>query len=421
VVRLILTATNPSGCFSSDTIDITIDPTLGGVSVTGQLVYDNSNYDPLNQGTIYLRYPGGRIDSTNTVGSGSFLFTGILDSTYVLSAKTTQSWGGVTVTDAALINTHVTIPTLSGLKEKAADVDGNGMVLANDAQQTALRAAELPIFNSFDNGSGPGNWVHDTSTFTVSGQNLQVQSRALSYGDVDASYSPVLRRQNSLIHTNHGHLVLPAKGIAQIPVTVTSQSNLGSFQMDFLLPDGDQLVNVKLSKHQDPVLFKQSGNKVRIVWYSQNQHGMNLNPGDKIFTLEILKSNSTDIETAFELIGSNEVNDLSVHPLYNFEIQTPSIRKSNQLGDASLFLYPNPVRNGNLYLKLNQAYFADIKISDIQGKTMYQSSSTINQTRAEDIAIQVDDWAPGQYVVQVQTILQDGSSRIFHQTFTVRP
>lgn len=70
---------------------------------------------------------------------------GMRDSTYTLKAKITKAWGGVTVADAQLINDNVIFSGLTGIYRACADVTGDNRFLANDAQQTARRAADLQL------------------------------------------------------------------------------------------------------------------------------------------------------------------------------------------------------------------------------------------------------------------------------------
>jgi hypothetical protein len=418
VVQLILAVINPNGCQSSDTLQITLDPNLAGITISGQLVYDNFSNSPISQGAVYLGYPNGRIDSSTVSSSGSFVFTGILDSTYALYSRVTSPWGGITVTDAALINTHVTTPILTGIKERAADVDGNGMVLSNDAQQTALRAAELPIFNSFDNGTGPGNWVHDTNSVVVTGQNLQIQTKALSYGDVDGSYSPVVRSQNSLVHRSDGYLTIPSDQIVHVPVTVNQSSNIGSFQMDLKLNQGDQIMSIHNNKFGNPILYKQTGNIVRILWYSQNNQGHDLKSGEELLTIRIQKSINAHNSDAFELIGYNEINNALVQPYSNFEIITPRLIRSSDPNAPQVSAYPNPVQQGKLFLNFKSINQAEIQISDINGRILWQENLDIqnNQSRTIDVS----DWAAGQYSMQVIAVHSNGSQNVYRQTISVR-
>ncbi|NDC72714.1 MAG: hypothetical protein EBZ62_04575 [Sphingobacteriia bacterium] len=156
--EIVLTATNSNGCSGSDTLTITIDPSLGGHNINGFVQYANAISTPVNQGSVILQGPQGGIKSVNIAPGGNFFISNVLDSTYTLITRVMKEWGGITVADAQLINDHATSTiNLNGIYLKAADVTGDNQILANDAQQTARRAANLGIQNSFDQGTGPGN------------------------------------------------------------------------------------------------------------------------------------------------------------------------------------------------------------------------------------------------------------------------
>lgn len=141
IQRIALLVSNFNGCLGSDTIEITIDPTLGGKNVSGSVVYANTIQSIVNSGSVRLIGPSGTIRTSTITPGGNYLFTGVLDSGYILQTSINKPWGGITVADAQLINDHATSPFLTSLPLKAADVTGDSQVLANDAQQTARRAA----------------------------------------------------------------------------------------------------------------------------------------------------------------------------------------------------------------------------------------------------------------------------------------
>ncbi|MFM7588678.1 MAG: hypothetical protein ACKO55_06140, partial [Bacteroidota bacterium] len=220
IQRISLLVSNFNGCLGSDTIEITIDPTLGGKNISGPVVYANTIQSIVNSGSVRLIGPSGTIRTTTITPGGNYLFTGVLDSGYILQTSINKPWGGITVADAQLINDHVISPFLISLPLKAADVTGDNRVLSNDAQQTAKRAANLEIQFSFDQ-SLAGNWVNDTAQIIMSGNHIVQNLNVLSRGDVNASYSPVLRKGTDIFLESRGKINSNSEDLA-IPIFTES-------------------------------------------------------------------------------------------------------------------------------------------------------------------------------------------------------
>jgi hypothetical protein len=421
-VEIVLSAINPSGCTNTDTLVITIDPSLQGASLSGQLVYDNSTASPLGNGKVFLQYPGGRIDSATVSGSGSFLFNGLQDSTYKLSGITYQAWGGVTVSDAAIINNNVTNPTLVGLRLKAADVTGDGFILSNDAQQTAMRASELPISFSFDN-QGPGNWAYDTATITIAGTNRVENPKGISYGDVDGSYSPVLRRSGTMILESIGELNLKPMETTAIPIRLSQNAEIGSFQIDIQIQPGDEIVGANIHNSNNPVYFNKISNEtVRVLWYSGDGIPLNLQAGETLLWINLRKSNTTLPSLDLKLIGYNEINNGWVQPYHSFRLQAPRLIV-NKNGDSEVFkLFPNPVNEDILHVELLDAANSTgtIKVTDMLGRVIY--SQTIEKTTGSTSIhkILTNSWGKGQYHFLYLGKSNDGKPYQISKPFTVR-
>ncbi|NBV04494.1 MAG: hypothetical protein EBS08_02355, partial [Cytophagia bacterium] len=261
----VLTIQNTNGCSGSDTIGITVDPSISGYVLSGRLLYDNASESPINSGFAYLMHSNGAMDSVPLSPSGSYLFVGLQNGNYRLTTKTVKTYGGITTADANLINTYALgLGGLSDLRLRAADVTAVGnnsgagiYILGNDAQQTARRAADLSINASFDNG-GPGNWYHDTINFVINNQNRQQNVRAISYGDVNATYTPVLRKQHLLNIESHGIMEVVASKEILLPIKPMDDLLASSFQFEIELPEGFELVNARIPGLEEPIYMSQN-------------------------------------------------------------------------------------------------------------------------------------------------------------------
>ena len=95
-------------------------------------------------------------------------------------------WGGVNATDALGISrAFASLVTLSPLRFKAADVNGNGAVNNTDALLVNRRSAGM--VGSF----AGGDWVDDNPGPWMAGvPGVPGTIRALCKGDVNGSYQP---------------------------------------------------------------------------------------------------------------------------------------------------------------------------------------------------------------------------------------
>jgi cytoskeletal protein CcmA (bactofilin family) len=161
---------------------ISIPEYIPGI-VSGTVTYDNIFNTPLSNVVVTLN-PGGYTAATDA--NGNYVFIGVANGEYTVTAATTKAWGGVNATDALGILLHtISNPALSGLPLAGADVNNSATVNATDALQILLRV------NGSITSFARGDWVFTPLAITVNngalaGQNL----KGLATGDVNRSYTP---------------------------------------------------------------------------------------------------------------------------------------------------------------------------------------------------------------------------------------
>jgi len=368
----VLTISNSNGCSGSDTIAITVNPSLSGFVLSGRLLYDNTSESPVNNGFAYLIHSNGTKDSVALSPSGSYLFVGLQNGNYRLTTSTYKAFGGITTADASLINIYALgLGGLSGLKLKAADVTkvandtSRGIyILSNDAQQTAMRAADLSINSSFDNG-GPGNWYHDTVDLVFNNQNRQQNIRAISYGDVNASYSPVLRRDHLLNIENLGNIEVEASKELVLPISPMSDLSTSSFQFEIEVPQGFELTNARIPGLNEPIYLSQNGRIAIVGWYSVLGLPVDFKANNVMILLSFNAPSDHSLLNSsllMSFLGRSEVANLAGEPM-SVRLSIPILsQKSNHISDG-FALYPNPVTHGNaLYLKIPPKVTGEISI-----------------------------------------------------------
>jgi hypothetical protein len=411
-LTVVLRAINPNGCSGSDTILVNIDPALGGNLVSGYVVYANPGNAPVNEGTLVLEGPLGSRKTTNIGSAGNYFFTNVLDSSYIIRPTITKESGGITVADAQLINDYVTNSApLSGIYRDAADVTGDQMVLANDAQQTAKKAAGLAITNSFDQGTGPGNWFALPDTFQMSGSDLSRNITVLSYGDVNGSFSPILRNGSVLEITSEGlPLAKPeADHSYRLSVKVVNPSEIGSYQMRLQLPEGISVQKVSTSFDNQNLFFHQQGEFLTIVWYKAGPNPLSLHANEELVTIGVVGSPvSTERHLSLQVSGYQEFNDVNANLIGSIRLSIPGLLPT--LRSDKILVYPNP-NNGTFYIDFPFESMTGIAsyIVDLSGKTVKLIDLSSHQNEKYPSAlVETHDLPAGSY--HIKTILPNKST-----------
>jgi len=154
--------------------------------ITGDLRYDNYSQTPLAGIPVYLKSLLGNIVASDTTDSaGVYELLRFPNGNYFLDALISYPWGGVNSTDALqVIRFFTSLGSLSPLRVKSGDVNGNGLTNSGDALLINRRATgSITMF-------AIGNFVHNLPSVNATGNHLVVNLRALSSGDVNGTYSP---------------------------------------------------------------------------------------------------------------------------------------------------------------------------------------------------------------------------------------
>ncbi|MBM3923518.1 MAG: hypothetical protein FJ338_01465 [Sphingomonadales bacterium] len=128
---------------------------------------------------------GNIVASDTTDSAGVYELLRFPNGNYFLDASINYSWGGVNSTDALqVIRFFTSLGSLSPLRIKSGDVNGNGLTNSGDALLINRRATgSISTF-------AVGNFVHNLPSVNATGNHLVMNLRALSTGDVNGTYSP---------------------------------------------------------------------------------------------------------------------------------------------------------------------------------------------------------------------------------------
>ncbi|MCX6270318.1 MAG: hypothetical protein NTU44_03690 [Bacteroidetes bacterium] len=171
---------------TSDAAMLTV--TEPGSTINGTVKYDNTAGTPMWNTTVELKQGTNVVMSAITDISGFYEFTNVPAGAFILNVTPAHPWGGVNNTDALIIlRKYMGLVTLTGLKLKVGDVNGNGYINTTDALITQLRFMGTSNLMYAD-------WYFESPQVTVSSPSTQTFNiRGLCIGDVNASYEPAVQ------------------------------------------------------------------------------------------------------------------------------------------------------------------------------------------------------------------------------------
>jgi uncharacterized protein (TIGR02145 family) len=176
---------SPTCTLSSNSLSVS---ELNCNRVRGDLRYDNNQQTPLAGVPVHLKTLLGYILMSDTTDSlGMYEMVGYPNGNYLLDAGVNYLWGGVNSTDALWVSRYFTsLLTLTPLRARAGDVNGNGVTNSLDALNISRRGANL--ITTF----AAGDFVNSRPSVVAGGNPVDMNLRALSTGDVNGSFGVVV-------------------------------------------------------------------------------------------------------------------------------------------------------------------------------------------------------------------------------------
>jgi uncharacterized protein (TIGR02145 family) len=172
---------SPTCTLSSNSLSVS---ELNCNRVRGDLRYDNNPQTPLAGVPVHLKTLLGNILMSDTTDSlGIYEMLGYPNGNYLLDAGVNYQWGGVNSTDALWVSRYFTsLLTLTPLRARAGDVNGNGTTNSVDALNITRRSANIIITFPV------GDFVNSRPSVVAQGNPMDMNLRVLSTGDVNGSF-----------------------------------------------------------------------------------------------------------------------------------------------------------------------------------------------------------------------------------------
>jgi uncharacterized protein (TIGR02145 family) len=172
---------SPTCTLSSNSLSVS---ELNCNRVRGDLRYDNNPQTPMAGVPVHLKTLLGNILMSDTTDSlGMYEMVGYPNGNYLLDAGVNYQWGGVNSTDALWVSRYFTsLLTLTPLRARAGDVNGNGTTNSVDALNITRRSANIIITFPV------GDFVNSRPSVVAVGNPMDMNLRVLSTGDVNGSF-----------------------------------------------------------------------------------------------------------------------------------------------------------------------------------------------------------------------------------------
>jgi hypothetical protein len=189
--KYVVTVTDINTCQSKDSVNVLVNC----FTLTGKLYYPNTSSTPLAginmrlvhiNGTPVTLPTNGTGNNVGTNAVGDYRFSKVPIGNYYIEPDIKLPHGGlVSGVDAFIVpQFFAKILTLSGLAQRAADVNADGFINAADALLIEQRAVgDVAFFPA-------GDWVADREPIELMNEDIIRMIRAVCTGDLDSSYVP---------------------------------------------------------------------------------------------------------------------------------------------------------------------------------------------------------------------------------------
>jgi hypothetical protein len=336
----VLTAYNTNGCVETDSVLVEVDSLPIGAYVSGRVLYDRptgSNPNPVSSGFVRLvDVTNISLDSSVAIETnGNYSFGVVPNASYLLSADVFMSPGGISAADAFLVNDYLSNPNLlTGLPALAADANADNVVNAADALLLLQRSI------SFPSAVIPYPWISETNLILANDNQITKDVMVISRGDVNRDFSFLARLSQNMDIIEVDKLVNAGEPIYSLPLALTQDLALTSLQMHVRFPDGRVVKEIRFSPTGERVMFHQTGNEVRLAWYSQS--GPISVYKDNVLLEFVSNSDFLGLISPIQIAGNSVVTDFDVRPIPNVLLSVPSLRKGS-FGNLDVQIYPVPI------------------------------------------------------------------------------
>ncbi|MEI6574835.1 MAG: T9SS type A sorting domain-containing protein [Bacteroidota bacterium] len=397
-----LFVTDSNGCQGVDQVEVTM---IIEQAVFGYVKYDNAVKTPLSGiNVILLNSLGVHLDSTMTNSTGYYELTGITNGNYSLLLKTDRPWMLQNATDALLILKHfVQIAPLTGVRLKAANVDGQGPANSTDALLVAKRfTGQVTSFNI-------GNWVFETVNFSIPSTVYQHNIKGLCSGDVNGSSIPSAKIASQLNLEQSNELAIEPGKLFTIPVRINKTISLGAASLILYFPaEKLDISEVTMPSSGESPVYNITNNELRLAWFSLSP--ANLIENDILFNISArLKHNCTAESVHFDVAEESQIVDGNGQSEAYLSLIMPKLVSTGNA--TSLITLPNPASTHAVCVySINADAFVRISLFDPLGKEIKVLQESNQLEGNYNIDLNLADYASGLYFLKMEVHNGNGTA-----------
>ncbi|MCB2219784.1 MAG: T9SS type A sorting domain-containing protein [Bacteroidetes bacterium] len=343
--------------------------------LSGDVWYANSAMTQLDGATMEIfDFVGTPIANTITNGIGHYAFSSMSSGNYTMDITPSNSWSGVNSTDALMILNHFAhLDTLVGMELAASDVNVSQTVNGTDALFVMKRYSGM--ITSFPSG----DWLYNTASLVVNGNQVTNDFEMLCFGDVNSSYEPAKKDEGTVWLAYEGSQIISSYETFTVAISIQDMITAGAVSLGLYYPEAFmEITGAEMLNATGNVIFTASDGLFRLGWADLNP--INLNSGVEFLVLNCVAKDLSNLQAPIllELFDESEFADPSAQ-VYNSvtlvvpELVTLSVGLSEMANDGLRLLQnqPNPF-NGSTVIGYAIPAHGNVSLTvlDLTGKTI---------------------------------------------------
>ncbi|MFM9060776.1 MAG: T9SS type A sorting domain-containing protein, partial [Bacteroidota bacterium] len=205
----------------------------------------------------------------------------------------------------------------------------------------------------------------------------------------------------------------------RVPVLAGTAMEMGAFSLDLPWPSGLELVSIKASMGQKPLLHNLMDGRLRMGWASTEGH--QVCAGDVLFEMEVLAEEGVDVDFASVNLGSmSEIADPMAQTLANAALVMPKL-SSKARPSSALQVWPNPAHDAVHFGLLVEPGIREYSVQcvDAVGRVVKAENQSITGQEIRS-SLSLEGLATGSYMLKITLLDAFGSTKTMVQRLQVR-
>ncbi|MFZ4399429.1 MAG: Kelch repeat-containing protein [Bacteroidales bacterium] len=372
--------------------------------MSGNIKYANIGANPIKNAAMVIKnFSDSTIATTSSNSSGLYTFSSFSSGNYKMNITPTAAWSGVNSTDALLILNHFAqITPLTGIYLAAADVNNSHSINGTDAMFVMRRYSGL--ITSFP----AGDYLYNTDSISVNGNQVTNNLKMICYGDVNASYAPAKKSSSSTGFIHEGSFIAESFTEYDFPVRLKSGMQVAAASLGFYYPEQYvEILNAQLVNGVTGFSWTANNGLFRMAWCDMN--AININNDGILVILRIKTKNLIGItaDINFDIYENTEFantlaipNEFEIVSIPTIKVSLNGIQQMNNF--YSLSVYPNPVSaNSVISFSMKEPGTIHLSLVDILGKNIMDIVNSNYSSGNHNLALNTSNLSRGIYFLKL--------------------